>query len=242
MSATPLADIDVVILAGGEGTRLRSLFPDRPKVLVPINGLPFLRHYLDWLRAFGARRVILALGYKAGMVRDYVRAENWAGMEVETFAETSPLGTGGAVRAALPLIRSETVLVANGDSLVRADLGEFAAFHRRKRARVSMLLTRVDQVGASGVVATDAGGAVVSFAEKPADRAAAGHINAGLYLMRREAIAEIPGEGPVSLERDVFPRLCGAGFFALQGEFSFIDIGTPDSFRRASGFFRGQTP
>ncbi|MBI5395921.1 MAG: NTP transferase domain-containing protein [Verrucomicrobia bacterium] len=241
MPDTPLGDIDVVILAGGQGTRLKSLFPDRPKVLVPINGVPFLRHYLNWLRGFGARRVILSLGHMAGMVQDYVRSETWPGMEIETFVETSPLGTGGAVRAVMPLVRSETVLVANGDSLVRADLGGFVAFHRRKRARLSMLLARVDQVGQSGLVETDAGEAVVSFVEKPADRAVGGHINAGLYLMQREAVAEIPGEGPVSIERDVFPRFCGRGFFALKGGFSFIDIGTPDSYRRASEFFRGQT-
>lgn len=241
MPDTPLGDIDTVILAGGLGTRLRSVFADRPKVLVPINGVPFLRHYLDWLRGFGARRVILSLGHMAGMVQDYVRSETWPAMEIETFVESSPLGTGGAVRAVLPLMRTETALVANGDSLVRADLGEFVRFHRRKRARISILLTHVNQVGQSGWVETDADDAVVSFVEKPVHRAAGGYINAGLYLMQREAVAEIPGEGAVSIERDVFPRFCGRGFYALKGEFSFIDIGTPDSYRRASEFFPGQT-
>jgi len=234
--------MDTVILAGGLGTRLRSLFTDRPKVLVPIHGVPFLRHYLGWLRGFGARRIILALGHMADRVQDYLRSETWPGMEIETFVENRPLGTGGAVRAVLPLTRSETVLVANGDSLARADLGEFVAFHRRKRATVSMLLTRVEEVGQSGLVETNADDAVVSFTEKPAGRAAGGHINAGLYLMQREAIAAIPAGGPVSLEREVFPRFCGRGFYALKGEFSFIDIGTPDSYRRASQFFKNTTP
>lgn len=237
MPATCLNDIDVVVLAGGLGTRLRSVVSDRPKVLVPINGVPFLRLYLNWLRGFGTRRVVLSLGHMAGMVQDYVKSETWSGMEIETSVESSPLGTGGGVRAALPLIRSQTALVTNGDSLTRLDLCRFVEFHHRKAARLSMVLTWLPQVSASGLVETDANDAVTSFTEKPADRAAGGHISAGLYLMQRDAIKEIPADKPVSIEKDVFPRFCGRGFYALKGEFPFIDIGTPESYRRAAEFF-----
>lgn len=238
MPATCLSDIDTVVLAGGFGTRLRSVVADRPKVLAPINGVPFLRHYLLWLRGFGARRVILSLGYLAEQVQDYVKSESWPGMEVESFVETSPLGTGGAVRAVLPMLRSETALVTNGDSLTRVDLCQFAEFHRRKQARLAMVLTYRPDVTQSGLVATDADGAVTSFHEKPSAQApAGGHINAGLYLLQREAIREIPADRPVSIEKDVFPGFCGRGFYALKGEFPFIDIGTPDSYRQAAEFF-----
>ena len=238
MPATCLNDIDVIILAGGFGTRLRSLFADRPKVLVPVNGVPFLRCFLDWLRTFGARRIILSLGYKADLVQAYVKSEDWRGLEIESFVESTPLGTGGAVRAVLPLIRSGTALVTNGDSLTRIELCRFVEFHRRKQARLSMVLTHQANVSQSGLVETAADDSVTSFAEKPQQNSAGGYINAGLYLLQRDAIAEIPADRPVSIERDVFPRFCGRGFFALKGEFAFIDIGTPESYSRAGEFFR----
>lgn len=237
MPATCLNDIDTVILAGGRGTRLQSLFPDRPKCLVPINGVPFLRWYLDWLAKFGARRVILSLGYKANMVTDYLQSEPQPGMEIECHIETAPLGTGGAVRACLPLLRSETALVTNGDSVTNVDLSRFVEFHRNKTARVSLLLTRRDEVAASGLVITDEHDAVVSFTEKPTAHATGEFISAGMYLMQRDAIAEIPATGNVSIERDVFPRFCGQSCFGFKGEFPFIDIGTPDSYQRAAEFF-----
>ena len=235
---TCLRNIDVVILAGGFGTRLRSVFSDRPKVLVPINGVPFLKCYLEWLRGFGARRIILSLGHMAEMVQDFVKNENWNGMEIVANVETTPLGTGGAVRACLPLLQSPTALVTNGDSVTRLDLARFVEFHRAKSARLSMMLTHQPQVSSSGLVQTDANDAVISFTEKPQGATTGGYINAGLYLMSRDAIAEIPADKPVSIEKDVFPKFCGRSFFALKGEFPFIDIGTPESYQRAGEFFR----
>jgi len=227
-------------LAGGFGTRLRSVFSDRPKVLVPINGVPFLKCYLEWLRSFGAQRIILSLGHMAEMVQDFVKNENWNGLEIAANVETTPLGTGGAVRACLPLVKSETALVTNGDSVTRLDLCRFVEFHQRKNARLSMVLTHQPQVSSSGLVETDANDAVISFTEKPAGATGGGYINAGLYLMQREAIEEIPADKPVSIEKDAFPKFCGRGFFAMKGEFPFIDIGTPESYRRAGEFFRSE--
>ena len=239
MPATCLQNIDVVILAGGFGTRLHSVVADRPKVLAPVNGVPFLKCYLEWLAGFGARRVILSLGHLAGMVQDYVKSENWDGMEIVANIEMTPLGTGGAVRACLPLVQSPTALVANGDSVARVDLCRFAEFHRAKAARLSIVLAHQPQTGAFGLVETDANDAVISFNEKPQQQTAVGgYINAGLYLMQRDAMAEIPGDKPISIEKDVFPKFCRRGFYALKGEFPFIDIGTPESYRRAGEFFR----
>jgi len=240
LPATSLQNIDVVILAGGFGTRLRSGVSDRPKVLVPINGVPFLKCYLEWLRGFGARRVVLSLGYMAEMVQDFVKNEDWNGMEILANVETTPLGTGGAVRACLPLVTSPDAFVTNGDSVTRLDLARFVEFHRAKSARLSMVLTHQPQVSSSGLVETDANDAVTSFTEKPQGATTGGYINAGLYLMKREAIEEIPADKPVSIEKDVFPKFCGKGFYALKGEFPFLDIGTPESYQRAGEFFRTQ--
>lgn len=242
MPATCLDEVDAVILAGGQGTRLRALFPDRPKCLVPIRGVPFLGHCLAWLRSFGARRVILSLGYRADMVRDYLRSRPRDRLEVETHVETTPLGTGGGLRAALSLLRSATALVLNGDSFSRADLPPFLAFHRAKNAAASLLLAHQTDVRRSGHVAVDATGAVTAFVEKPTGRAAGGHVSAGVYFMQREVVAAIPGGRAVSLEKEVFPGLCGRGLFAMPAEFPFIDIGTPDSYGRAEAFFAETVP
>jgi len=206
-------------------------------VLAPIDGIPFLRRYLHWLRGFGARRVILSLGHMAETVQAYVKSQEWEGMEIVFCVEASPLGTGGAVRACLPHAQSSTVLVANGDSVTRLDLAHFVEFHRRKSARVSMVLTHQPHVAASGLVETDASDVVTAFTEKPDGQNAGDYINAGIYLMQREAIAEIPEGRSVSIEKEVFPSLLGKGFFAMKGNFPFIDIGTPESFRLASEFF-----
>jgi NDP-sugar pyrophosphorylase family protein len=237
LGETCLRDIDTVVLAGGAGTRLRSVYADRPKVLVPIRGKPFLRHCLEWLERFGARRVVLALGYKADMVQDYVKTQDWRGLEILPSVEAEPLDTGGAVRAALPQLRSPTVLVLNGDSLTRVDLCEFVKRHRATGALLSIVLTHQPDVKSSGLVETNENGLVTSFREKPPTADAGGHISAGIYLMEQEAIREIEPDRRVSIEREVFPRFCGRKFYAMKGNYPFIDVGTPESLQRAAEFF-----
>jgi NDP-sugar pyrophosphorylase family protein len=237
LAETCLRNIDTIILAGGAGTRLRAVCADRPKALAPIDGKPFLRHCIAWLERFGARRVILALGYKADMVQDYVKTQDWHGIEILASVEAKPLDTGGAVRAALPQLRSQTVLVLNGDSLTRVDLCEFVKRHRAKSALLSILLTYQPEVRQCGLVDTDEDGLVTSFREKPVAAAAGGYISAGIYLMEQAAIGEIEPDRPVSIEREVFPCFCGRRFYAMKGSFPFLDIGTPESLQRAAEFF-----
>ena len=238
MHGTCLSEIDVVILAGGQGTRLRSTLPGSPKVLAPINNKPFLWHCIERLKKCGARRIILSLGYKAEMVQDYVRTQTWDDVEIVTHVEGSPLGTGGAVRDVLPLIKSPTALVMNGDSVTRLDLCRFVEFHRAKQALLSVVLTQQRQVEQSGLVETDDDGLVTSFQEKPHSQRSGGYINTGLYLMEQEAVQEIEPGHMVSIEKEVFPRFCGRRFYAMKGKFPFVDIGTPESYRLAGEFFR----
>lgn len=234
----PLHDVDVVVLAGGLGTRLGSLAAGRPKVMAPVAGRPLLDHLLDSLRRQGARRVVLSLGHLHEVVERHVAGRAPAGLEVLASVERRPLGTGGGLRAAWRLLRSKDVLVLNGDSLVRADLGRFLAFHRRRKARVSILLSRVDDVSRFGRVRSDGRGRVRGFLEKDGAGPRAGYVSAGVYLFRREALRSIPPRREVSLERDVFPRLVGRSFYALRGRHPFIDIGTPSAYRRADAFVR----
>ena len=234
-----LSELDVVILAGGLGSRLAPVIDKTPKVLAPVQEKPFVQHLIDQVHSFGARRIVFALGHMALAVQTYLAKATPPALDVVTVVEPRPLGTGGALRFALPHIASETVLVMNGDSFVQADFCRFLAFHRSRPARVSMVVTRVPDAARYGLVDTDAQGRVTAYQEKVEAAGAAGDINAGVYCFEAEAIRAIPTGRPVSLEREVFPPLCGRGWYAMRGEFSFIDIGTRESYRMADTFFCG---
>jgi len=144
------------------------------------------------------------------------------------------MGTGGALRLALKLVRSDPVLVLNGDSLWSSGLCELMAFYRRRSARGSILLGRVSDGSRFGAVRTDARGRVLGF--EPSGRKGPSFVNAGAYLLGRSLIARIPAGRVVSLERDVFPALRRGALFAMKSRAEFIDIGTPPSYRSAAAF------
>jgi D-glycero-alpha-D-manno-heptose 1-phosphate guanylyltransferase len=226
-----LSGLDVVILAGGQGTRLQSVPGDVPKPLRPVNGKPFLAYLVEQVRGAGARRIILSLGYRPDAFRDFAARE---GLEVSV--ESAPLGTGGGLRNALPLLRSDVVIALNGDSYASVDLGLLAALQRRRKARALMLLADVPDASRYGRVDIDEDGSVLSFSEK--GEAGPGLINAGVYVLQRSVLAEIPEGRAVSLERETFPSLIGHGFYGEPGAFAFLDIGTPESYAAASEFFQ----
>ncbi len=140
MSAT-LHDVTAAILAGGLGTRLRSAVPDRPKVLAPVAGRPFLAHLLDRLVRASVRDVVLLAGHAADQVYAAF-GDHHAGMRLTYSAEPAPLGTAGAVRHALPLLRSENILLMNGDSYYDADLAAFRRSHAEEPSAFGMVLAR----------------------------------------------------------------------------------------------------
>jgi NDP-sugar pyrophosphorylase family protein len=226
-----LGGLDVVILAGGRGTRLQSLPDDIPKPLRPVNGRPFLSYLVDQVRAAGARRVILSLGYRPDAFGDFAARE-----KLETSVEKEPLGTGGGLRNALPLLHADTLLAMNGDSYASVDLGLLAALQRRRKARATMLLAEVSDASRYGRVEIDEDGSVLEFTEK--GQAGPGLINAGVYVLQKAVVAEIPEGRPVSLERETFPSLIGNRFFGEPGSFAFMDIGTPESYAASSEFFQ----
>ena len=226
-----LSGVDVVILAGGQGTRLQSVPGDVPKPLRPVNGRLFLSYLLDQIRASGGRRIILSLGYRPDAFRELATRE---GLEVSV--EPAPLGTGGGLRNAFPLVRSDAVMAMNGDSYAAVDLGLLAALQRRRKARALMLLAEVPDASRYGRVEIDEDGSVLSFSEK--GEAGPGLINAGVYVLQRSVVAEIPEGRAVSLERETFPSLIGTRFFGEPGAFPFMDIGTPESYAASSEFFQ----
>ncbi len=226
---------DAMILAGGLGTRLRSVVADRPKVLAPVVGRPFLTYLLDQFDETGLERVVLCTGHLGEQVESAFGLEHGS-LSLSYSRELRPLGTGGALKLALPLTNSQTILIANGDSYCGADFHALLDFHRRCGARATVLLTEVHDVSRYGCVRTDTGGAVLGFGEKSGE-SGPGRINAGIYMIERDLLDEIPAEVPISLERDLFPSWIGRGFHGFEGSGRFLDIGTEKSFAAAQNFF-----
>jgi NDP-sugar pyrophosphorylase family protein len=224
-----------VILAGGKGTRLSGTVADRPKVLAAVSGKPFLSYLLDQLKAAGIRRVVLCTGYMGKMIHESFGSE-YNGMALTYSHETVPLGTGGALRLALPLFDSDPVLVMNGDSYCQADLGAFFLWRREQDIPNAMVLTLLDDVARFGSVEMDGRNRITRFREKTQEMSR-GFINAGIYLLSSKSIARIPEDRPVSLEREIFPTLVEEGIGGFQSRGRFIDIGTPESYRGAEAFF-----
>ncbi|MGC8863046.1 MAG: nucleotidyltransferase family protein [Armatimonadota bacterium] len=233
-----LSDIQGAILAGGKGTRLRPVVPDRPKVLAEINGRPFVFYLLEYLAGYGIRRVILCTGFMSEQVRHTVGRE-FAGIKVSYSRETEPLDTAGALRLALRRIDSDPVLVLNGDSLFTADLEEFYCRHTTSGATGSLLLVEMTDCRRYGTVRTDDSGRVISFEEK-SDRPGSGYVSAGVYILSRQIVESIPPGKPVSIEREVFPAWVGRGLYGFVGNGSFIDIGTPESYTLAGSLLDGR--
>ncbi len=223
-----IADIDIAVLAGGLGTRLHRVLPETPKILAPVLGKAFLEHLLDWLIRQGARRVILCLGYRADDVLAYLEARSFAPLEIRTVVEPEPLGTGGAIARARPLLNSEPVLVMNGDTLLDADLNAFLAGHGASHADASILCTKVEDTGRYGRLEIDAHDRILRFVEKDATTGPA-WINGGYYLFGRAALDAISTLSKGSLERDILQRMRPGTIHASRTQGRFLDIGTPET-------------
>ena len=242
MSGAPdLGGIPVAILAGGLGTRLRPAVGDRPKVVAEVAGRPFLAHLLAWLAAQGFRDVVLCTGHGADAVETAAARARPEPMRLRASREREPLGTGGALRRALPLLEGDALLAMNGDSFCDADLAAAWAWHRARDAEATLVLVEVPDAMRYGRVEVDDEGRVRRFTEKQAG-VGAGWINAGIYLLARSRVAALPEGVPLSLERDVFPAWVGRGLHGYRTRARFLDIGTPQSYARASRFFATGRP
>ncbi|WP_306215184.1 mannose-1-phosphate guanylyltransferase [Actinoplanes sp. RD1] len=228
--------MEAVLLVGGQGTRLRPLTETTPKPMLPLAGIPFVTHQLVRAREAGAGHVVLATSYKAQMFRDHFGDGERLGLALTYAVEDEPLGTGGAVRNAANHLRGAgPVVILNGDVLGGLDLGALLDRHRRYDADVTLHLRRVPDPAAYGVVTTGPDGAVRAFEEKT-ERPPTDQVNAGTYVFSRAALDEIPAGRVVSLERETFPALIGAGrrVQSLHDEAYWLDIGTPAAYVRGN--------
>lgn len=227
-----------VIIAGGLGTRLGGALGNLPKTLAPVAGRPFLAHLLEQLASAGIGRVVLCTGHGGDMIEDFVAAKEQP-LKVLCSREPEPLGTGGALRLALPLIESEVALVMNGDSYVDTDLAPIVEHYGSSASDAAMVLVCVNDTSRFGSVRVDDRSQITEFLEKRPG-GGPGLINGGVYLLSADLIAAIAPDKPVSLERDLFPVWLETGLQGYPVDTGFIDIGTPASLAEAEAFFAGR--
>lgn len=226
-----MKNMDVLILTGGQGSRLRTVVNDRPKTMAQINGRPFLDMLIEHLSGFGFTRYTLCVSYMAEFIKEYYRTNNTNSLEITFSSEVTPLGTGGAVKHAASLIASDTFLVLNGDSFCPVDFHKFIEFHLEKSALLSMVLSPAEGSDDYGSVVIDGSNRVMQFREKkPIDKT---WINAGVYLFEKKVLSLIPSGDIYSLEYDLFPQLIGKDFFGFPTAGKVIDIGTPERYMDA---------
>src|SRR3954452_3655198 len=240
--------MQALILAGGEGTRLRPLTQTIPKPAIQLVDRPFLRFVIDWLASHGVDEVIVASGFGADELRAALGEGGSGGPSIAYITEHEPLGTGGPLRLAADQgALAERFLVLNGDVLTDLDLGELIRAHEECGAVATLALHRVDDPTAYGLVRRTGGpempgapaaipsGEVLEFLEKPKpDAIDTDEISAGAYVLERQVIDLIPGGRNVSIEREVFPRLVGHGLYGHGLRGYWMDIGTPERYLQAS--------
>ncbi len=229
--------MQAIVLVGGEGTRLRPLTTHVPKPAVTLVDRPFLAYAIEWLAGHGVTEVVLACGFLPDVLREALAGEEErAGVAITYVAEPEPLGTAGAIRFAAEALGDrleDRFFALNGDVLADLDLSALLRAHGERGARASIGLHPVEDSSAYGLVSCDDDGRVLEFLEKTGETAP-GEINAGAYVLERSVLDLIPAGRAVSIEREVFPRLVGAGLCGLLLAGYWMDIGTPERYLQAS--------
>lgn len=223
-------DLHPLILAGGLGTRLKSVSENTPKCLVPIANRPFVYYLLDQLQNQGLKRATLCSGIHTDSFIRVFKSIPYPHFDISFADETSPLGTGGAIKNACKLIPENLILVMNGDTYLHFDLPALIKFHLEKRACASMIVAMTSTTE-SGEVTINHQGEVLSF--RRVDSLTTGHVNCGVYLINKDFfIKKTESLSAFSLERDFLEHLDKGELFAFTNPTIFYDIGTPERLER----------
>ncbi len=227
-----------LILAGGFGTRLKEVIHDRPKVMAPIDGKPFLEHVIHLLRKNGFSEIIISIGYLGDFIKNYFENGEGFGVKIEYASEDYPLGTGGAIKNAEYFLK-ETFLVVNGDTYLETNLAKIISDHEEKKSLATIVLTKRKIVSESGLVSLDKSGRIHSFSEKP--EKGEGWVNAGYYVFNPKVLKMIKKGERISLEKELFPLLAEKKLLhGYQVPEDFLDIGKPENYEKARKFFAGK--
>ena len=222
---------EAIILAGGLGTRLRSLVSDLPKCMAPVAGHPFLKHVVRYFLSQGIEKFIFSLGYKHELIEDFLSRE-FPYVNYQICVEPEPLGTGGAIQLACKRATEKDVVVVNGDSLFKADIQKTFSFHQQHHAGCTLLLKPMERFDRYGVVELEGDCTVKSFKEKQFYKS--GDINAGVYILNVELFLDKEFPEKFSFEKDYLEKFfSNHDIYGIIQDRYFIDIGIPEDYRRA---------
>ena len=230
-----LADQDVIILCGGLGTRIRSIDDGKPKVMIDVCGRPFMDYVLFHLSKQGFRRVILGIGYKAGMIEEFYKKVRF-GLKIDFVIEEDQLGTGGAIKNALSQVESDVFFALNGDCYCPLNYEQFFLDYQKKQSRASIAVKLLKNVKDFGVIKLDEQMKIQAFLEKQTAEEA--FINTGVYCLEKKLYQENSPEGKFSIEYDVFPKLIGKSFYGFPVDVPFFDMGTPERLVMVTQFLK----
>ncbi|MGZ6826944.1 MAG: sugar phosphate nucleotidyltransferase, partial [Mycobacteriales bacterium] len=222
-----------VVMAGGEGTRLRPMTANQPKPLLPVVNKPIMEHVLRLLKRHGFDETVVTVQFLASLVRTYFGDGDELGMHLSYATEETPLGTAGSVLNAQDALRDDSFLVISGDALTDIDLGAVVAAHREQGALVTVCLKRVPDPVEFGIVITDEAGRIERFLEKPTwGQVFSDTVNTGIYVMEPEVFRHVAADRAVDWSGDVFPSLLAAGapVFGYVADGYWEDVGTHDSY------------
>lgn len=227
--------MEAIILAGGFGTRISTVVKDVPKPMAPVNGKPFLQYVLNYLIDFGFERIILSVGYKKEVIKDYF-GNHYKDMAIQYCEENKPLGTGGGIKKALSFAQEEQVFVLNGDTMSKIDYQQFLEDHLEHKSSLSLALKPMKDTGRYGIVKTNNANRIVEFCEKQSSQQ--GNINAGIYIVNTRIFDNLTFPEKFSFEKDFMEKMVdkiNISAFCYDGY--FIDIGIPEDFYRAQAEF-----
>lgn len=225
-----------VVMAGGEGSRLRPITANRPKPLVPVGNQPIMEHILLLLRRHGIREVVATLHYLADEIQNTFDDGSELDVEMSYSIEDTPLGTAGSVKKAEALLKDDTFVIVSGDALTDCDLAKAVAFHKEKKSLATLILYRVPSPLEFGVVITDDEGRVVRFLEKPSwSEVFSDTVNTGMYILEPEIFEWMEPGRPYDWSQDIFPALLreGKALYGYVMEEYWCDVGTLTQYREA---------
>lgn len=226
--------MEAIVLAGGLGTRLRSVVANLPKPMAEINSKPFLHYVLTWLKRNGVTRVIFSVGYKWECIRDYF-GENFLGMSLCYSVEDAPLGTGGGIRKALEFATESLVFVVNGDTLFDVNLQQLT-LNLKDDSAIQLSLKSLQNFDRYGCVELNQEGYVSAFREKVFKEQ--GNINGGVYLIRRDIFKPYVLEQKFSFEEFLQENFLLLRASAMIFDDYFVDIGIPEDYQKAQAELR----
>jgi mannose-1-phosphate guanylyltransferase / phosphomannomutase len=230
------AQLKAVVMAGGEGTRLRPLTSNQPKPMVPIVGKPCMEHIVELLRGHGFDDIVVTLAFMPQSIRGYFGAGETHGVSIRYSVEESPAGTAGSVKLAEDAL-DEPFLVISGDALCDIDLGRLVRFHQEREALATIGLKSVDNPLEFGIVVTDADGRIERFLEKPSwGQVFTDTINTGIYVLDPEVLRHVPTDRPYDFSKELFPLLLEMGkpLYGFVCDGYWQDIGNLDQYRQAN--------